>query len=310
MAGIIPDSLTGGISWTNLSVVNASRPADPFQISCEYLALPSDCSARIMPDQINAMVSEMLNLAGCFNPDGTWNCEATNNLCANWTAYRTEAGSGTNLWNDMQAHLCANPEVTAANPTGVAFFYCEDGEIKAAPLDIPEPVDPVDPANIHVLHGRIRLNEDPGMIGNFNDRNLPFDEPANGFARGEIFIPNTSASTIPITFSIMLNVDMVENIANAQGRVNLRLYSDAGYTNEGANAHADVNNMGGGGTGREMNFNPMVIGTRDVPPGGLSLWWRLEGRSVPDNGYRATEMNARFVWWGSSSTTSDIVRIP
>lgn len=130
--GIIPEY---GVIWTADTVEYATKPDAPFSISCDYLAHPSDCSARIMPAQINAMVSELLNLAGCFNPDGSWNCENTDNLCANWTSYRTEVGAGLNLFNDIQALLCGATEEVAELPANAELLWCDgEGEVKTSPF--------------------------------------------------------------------------------------------------------------------------------------------------------------------------------
>jgi hypothetical protein len=62
-------------------------PAPAFEISpCDYLALPSDCTARIESKQLNAIVSEMIALAECWNPTGPWDCGVLTNLCAAFIA--------------------------------------------------------------------------------------------------------------------------------------------------------------------------------------------------------------------------------
>ena len=43
-------------------------------------ALPANCEARIEPKQINAIVSEMLALAECYDADGPWDCTTINNM--------------------------------------------------------------------------------------------------------------------------------------------------------------------------------------------------------------------------------------
>jgi hypothetical protein len=155
---IIPDEIMGALPWDSPSVENATRPDAPFAITCDYLALPTDCSARIMPDQINAIVSELLNLAGCFNPDGTWDCGATDNLCANFTAYRTDTGAGVNLFNDIQALLCGATQEVAELPSNAELLWCDgEGTIKTSPLDVAKllcdsvTTDPTPPSGVNYL---------------------------------------------------------------------------------------------------------------------------------------------------------------
>jgi hypothetical protein len=60
----------------------AYPPLPPFVVTpCDYLALPSDCTARIEAKQINAIVSEMVALAECWMPGGPWDCNSLQNLC-------------------------------------------------------------------------------------------------------------------------------------------------------------------------------------------------------------------------------------
>jgi hypothetical protein len=64
------------------NVPSAYVPAAGFEIDCPPTALPADCTARITAEQINSIVSELIALAECFDPDGPWNCSLLTNLCA------------------------------------------------------------------------------------------------------------------------------------------------------------------------------------------------------------------------------------
>jgi len=66
---------------------NAYVPGPDFVITCPPTALPSDCTARIEPRQINAIVSELLSFAECLDPDGPWNCDTQQNLCNAFSAW-------------------------------------------------------------------------------------------------------------------------------------------------------------------------------------------------------------------------------
>jgi hypothetical protein len=90
-ASIFPDPATSGsVVYRDAAgnptlpanVQNAYPPLPAFISTCDLTALPSDCDARIEPKQINAIVSEMVSLAECFDADGPWNCDSLNNLCS------------------------------------------------------------------------------------------------------------------------------------------------------------------------------------------------------------------------------------
>lgn len=99
MTGIFPNELAGGLIVrdpdTGLptnppEVENAYVPDPAFAITCDERALPSDCSARIEPRQINALMSELLSFAECLDPDGTWDCTSLQNLCNAFTDWKNE----------------------------------------------------------------------------------------------------------------------------------------------------------------------------------------------------------------------------
>jgi hypothetical protein len=90
MGGILPTPEAGGIIYRDIAgvalnppgVQNAYSPPATFVANCGLTALPSDCTARIEAKQINAIVSELISLAECFDPNGVWDCGSFNNLCA------------------------------------------------------------------------------------------------------------------------------------------------------------------------------------------------------------------------------------
>ena len=95
MPGILPEVIAGGIVYRDATgsalhppnVVNAYPPVPAFISTCELTALPSDCTARIEPRQINAIVSELLSFAECLDPNGPWSCESLTNLCSAFTVW-------------------------------------------------------------------------------------------------------------------------------------------------------------------------------------------------------------------------------
>lgn len=97
MPGILPEKLTGGAvtyrqaDGTSLlplpEIQNAYAPTPGFVASCELTALPTNCEARFEPKQLNAIVSELLALAECWDPNGPWNCTSLNNLCTAFSVW-------------------------------------------------------------------------------------------------------------------------------------------------------------------------------------------------------------------------------
>lgn len=54
---------------------------------CDQTALPSDCTARIDPEQINAIVSEFLAFIEAMTPTGTFDCSSVTNLADAFAAW-------------------------------------------------------------------------------------------------------------------------------------------------------------------------------------------------------------------------------
>jgi hypothetical protein len=94
--GILPDPVTGGaVVYRDVNgqptfpdeVQNAYSPPPTFLSSCELTALPADCDGRFEAKQANAIVSEMLSLAECWDPNGPWDCNSLNNLCTTFNVW-------------------------------------------------------------------------------------------------------------------------------------------------------------------------------------------------------------------------------
>ena len=140
MPGIFPDPVVGGVTVRDaegvclapVNVQNAYCPPVAFVSSCEITALPSDCSARITPAQINAIVSELLCLAETMDPNGPWNC---NTLCNLATAFETwAAGQG---FVDGVTIVGAGTEEDPwrVSADGVVATICADGDAKVTLAD-------------------------------------------------------------------------------------------------------------------------------------------------------------------------------
>jgi hypothetical protein len=94
--GIMPDPETGGGEIYRdangnptfpSDVQNAYSPAPGFISTCELTALPANCDGRVEAKQVNGIVSEMLALAECWDPNGPWTCTSLTNLCAHFNVW-------------------------------------------------------------------------------------------------------------------------------------------------------------------------------------------------------------------------------
>lgn len=91
-AGAVVYRTIEGVPTHPPEVQNARSPDIPFVATCELTALPANCDARIEPKQINAIVSELVSLAECWDPNGPWNCDSLTNLCAAFVAWAAKHG--------------------------------------------------------------------------------------------------------------------------------------------------------------------------------------------------------------------------
>lgn len=95
MSGILPDGSNGGmivrdaggVATNPPGVANAHIPESVFVSSCLLTALPGDCTGRITPAQINAIVSEILCFAEKLQPNGPWDCDSLCNLASLFEAW-------------------------------------------------------------------------------------------------------------------------------------------------------------------------------------------------------------------------------
>lgn len=107
MGSILPTIGSGGAvvrdgdgnDVTPPSVQNAYVPAEELEASCDVTALPSDCTTRVAPAQVNAIVSELLALFWAITPSAVFNCASVTNLATALTAWKTSIGdSFTAVW--------------------------------------------------------------------------------------------------------------------------------------------------------------------------------------------------------------------
>lgn len=130
MATLFPDPIIGGVVIRDSegvclfpeNVQNGYCPAQEFITSCEITALPSDCTARITPLQINAIQSELVALAEAFKANGFWNCGAVNNLATLFKEWET---SGT-LTDEEHGNLSGGDLHALVSPVAHGFMSMQD----------------------------------------------------------------------------------------------------------------------------------------------------------------------------------------
>lgn len=180
MPGIFPDTATSGVVIRNANgvcldppnVMNAYCPPAEFQTSCEITAIPSDCTARIVPSQINAFQSEMLCLAATMSPAGPWNCESLCNLAAAFEAWATGnkvvdgvtitgAGTAADPWKAEDHALSGQGVVWQNNASDVAPAF--PTSLAFETINIPNSSDfPIQVVAVLIVGGEINANAGQG----------------------------------------------------------------------------------------------------------------------------------------------------
>lgn len=147
-AVIVRDAAGACLDPPNVS--NAYCPPLTFESTCELTALPDNCVGKIMPAQINGIVSELICLAVEMCPDGTWNCESTCNLSSAFSCWAsnfvekevdgiTIQGAGTLVdpWHVSIPNLISiDPGNNLTLGTdGLLYVDAMTGNVQEAPLD-------------------------------------------------------------------------------------------------------------------------------------------------------------------------------
>lgn len=93
--GAVEIRSAAGVCAIPASVECAYCPPATLTATGAFTALPSDCTARITPAQINGIVSELLALAEAFDPDGNITIGGTGNVLATaFNNYLTDPAGG------------------------------------------------------------------------------------------------------------------------------------------------------------------------------------------------------------------------
>ena len=133
--GVFPTNTAGGLvtrdpagAPTNPAFVeNAYVPAAPFVITCPPTGLPSDCTARIEPRQINAIVSELVSFAECLDPNGPWDCASLKNLCSAFNEWVLLNITDVIFVGDDPPPAPEPKRLWWESDTGILWIYYDDG---------------------------------------------------------------------------------------------------------------------------------------------------------------------------------------
>jgi hypothetical protein len=133
--GVFPTDTAGGLPIRDdagaptdpAGVEQAYVPAPGYVSSCPLTALPSDCTARIEPRQINAIVSELLSFAECLDADGPWDCSSLQNLCTAFEAWALINVRGTYVSDTPPPAPVKPNQLWWESDTGILFLFYDDG---------------------------------------------------------------------------------------------------------------------------------------------------------------------------------------
>jgi hypothetical protein len=135
MSSIFPDTAAGGLpirnpdgsTIDNPNVVNEYVPKPAYVSTCTLTALPSTCDARIEPKQINAIVSEMLALAECWDANGPWDCTKLTNLCIAFNTWKASLNITTFIHvSDTPPASPQAKQLWFESDTGNLYIYYAD----------------------------------------------------------------------------------------------------------------------------------------------------------------------------------------
>jgi hypothetical protein len=122
--GLIVRDPDTGLPIEQPNVENADVPAT-LNMNCDYLALPSSCNARVAPEQINAIVSELINLFVAMAPGREWDCTQLDNLAEAFEQFVTE------LISEQVGDVSCSVSTGIAPDSAQAYLmYCDGTTLK------------------------------------------------------------------------------------------------------------------------------------------------------------------------------------
>lgn len=134
MPSIFPELAAGGLvirtqagAPTGAVVERAYVPPAAFAANCDLTALPSDCTARFEPKQLNAIVSELVSFAECMDPNGPWDCSSLQNLCAAFNAWKATVLQSGVIIADTPPTAQYSGQLWWESDTGALYIWYDDG---------------------------------------------------------------------------------------------------------------------------------------------------------------------------------------
>lgn len=188
MPSIFPETNAGGLVIRDASgnpthppgVERAYTPAAGFAASCLLTALPSDCTARIEPRQLNGIQSELVSFAECLDPNGPWDCTSPKNLCNAFTVW--SGNTTSKAYVDAQDTALANSIATKVSKAGDAM---------SGALTLPaDPTTPMQATTKQYVDNRITA-----ITGG------PFLPTAGGIMLGSVDFNSSTADSPDLIFS-------------------------------------------------------------------------------------------------------------
>lgn len=139
MSGIFPQEHAGGLPVRDENgqpivydnVENAYVPPADFSVTCSINYLPSDCTARFEPRQLNALQSELLSFAVRLDPQGTWDCDSVTNLPRMFNSWL----ASDDFYNNISTSVCTRAGThtkTAAQARVLRMLHCTADGIQAS----------------------------------------------------------------------------------------------------------------------------------------------------------------------------------
>lgn len=132
MTSIFPNTEAGGLIIRDPEtgapveqpeVENAAYPMQ-LNISCDLTALPSTCDAKVAPEQINAIVSELIAFYVAMAPTREWDCDSLDNLAEAFEQFVADLGSSG-------GGVSCNVTIGNAGDINTAFvMFCDENSLQ------------------------------------------------------------------------------------------------------------------------------------------------------------------------------------
>jgi len=121
--GLIVRDPTTGAQITQPDVYNVDVPIE-LNINCDYTALPEDCRAKVEPQQVNAIVSELVNFFVAMSPGTEWDCNSLDNLAEAFRAFVQD------IAGEISGTLTCSVATGDGSEPSASLIYCDGTTLK------------------------------------------------------------------------------------------------------------------------------------------------------------------------------------